>query len=82
MVVSVFGPHHCLVHDGAPTERVSVILTPWAIPLALGLGAIHPTLKKSHFSNACLVRCRLLSGLGTQTLDMVSDPAVEQRKFN
>jgi hypothetical protein len=41
MVVSGFGPYHHLVHDDAPTERAGVILTPWVMPLALGLGAIH-----------------------------------------
>jgi len=41
MVVSGFGPYHHLVHDDAPTEHAGVILTPWAMPLALGLGAIH-----------------------------------------
>ena len=41
MVVSGFGPYHHLVHDDAPTEHADVILTPWAMPLALGLGTIH-----------------------------------------
>jgi len=41
MVVSGFGPYHHLVHDDAPTERAGVILTPWVMSLALGLGAIH-----------------------------------------
>ena len=41
MVVSGFGPYHHLVHDDAPIEHAGVILTPWVMPLALGLGAIH-----------------------------------------
>ena len=41
MVVSGFGPYHHLVHDDAPTEHAGVILTPWAMPFALGLGTIH-----------------------------------------
>ncbi len=40
MVVSCFGPYHHLVHNDAPLEHAGVILTPWTIPLALGLGAI------------------------------------------
>ena len=41
MVVSGFFPYHRLVQNNAPTERAGVILTPWAMPLALGLGTIH-----------------------------------------
>ena len=41
MVVSGFGPYHRLVHDDAPTGHAGVILTPWAMPIVLGLGAIH-----------------------------------------
>jgi hypothetical protein len=40
MMVSGFGPYHHLVRADAPTKRAGVILTPWAMPLALGLGAI------------------------------------------
>ena len=40
MVVSVFGPYHHLVRADAPTKRAGVTLTLWAMPLALGLGAI------------------------------------------
>ena len=36
MVVSCFGPYHCLVHDDALTKCTGAILTPWAMPLALG----------------------------------------------
>jgi hypothetical protein len=39
MVVSGFGPYHHLVRADAPAERTGVILTPWAMPLELGLGA-------------------------------------------
>ncbi len=38
MVVSGFGPYHRLVQDDAPTEHTGVILTPWAMPLALDFG--------------------------------------------
>jgi hypothetical protein len=41
MVVSGFGPYHRLVHDDAPTGHAGVILTSWAMPTVLGLGAIH-----------------------------------------
>ncbi len=41
MVVRGFGPYHYLAHEDAPTECAGVILTPWVMPLALGLGAIH-----------------------------------------
>jgi len=41
MVVSGFCPYHRLVQDNTSTEHTGVILTPWAMPLALGLGAIH-----------------------------------------
>jgi len=41
MVVIGFCPYHRLVQDNASTEHAGVILTPWAMPLALGLGAIH-----------------------------------------
>jgi hypothetical protein len=41
MVVSGFGPYHCLVHADTTTERAAgVIPTPWAMPLMLGFGAI------------------------------------------
>jgi hypothetical protein len=40
MVVSGFGPYHCLVHDKAPTKRAGVIPTPWMMPLTLGFGEI------------------------------------------
>jgi len=40
MVVSGFGPYHHLVRADAPAERAGVILTPWVMPRALGLGAI------------------------------------------
>ena len=64
MVVSGFGPYHHLVHADAPAERAGVILTPWAMPIALGLGAIllvgewhvpPPPPQKCLFSKACLV---------------------------
>jgi len=42
MVVSGFGPYHCLVHADAQTEPVGVIPTPWAMLLTLGFGAILP----------------------------------------
>jgi hypothetical protein len=38
MVVSGLGPYHHLVRANALAERAVVILTPWAMPLALGLG--------------------------------------------
>jgi hypothetical protein len=41
MVVSYFGPYHRLVHGDAPTKHAGVIITPWVMPLALGLGEIH-----------------------------------------
>ena len=40
MVVSGFGPYHHLVRADAPTKHAGIILTPWVMPLALGLGAI------------------------------------------
>ncbi len=40
MVFSRFGPYHHLVRADAPAERAGVILTPWVMPLVLGLGAI------------------------------------------
>ena len=40
MVVSGIGPYHHLVRADAPAEHAGVILTPWAMQLALGLGAI------------------------------------------
>ena len=42
MVISGYGPYHYLVHDNAPTEHAGFILTPWAMPLVLGLDAILP----------------------------------------
>ena len=36
IVVSSFGPYHCLVNADTPTERVGVIPLPWAMPLTQG----------------------------------------------
>jgi hypothetical protein len=41
MVVSGFGPYHCLWHDNAPTEHAGVIPTLWANVLTLGLVSYH-----------------------------------------
>ena len=63
LVVSGFGPYPRLVHDDAPTKRAGVILTPWVMPLTLGLGTIllggewhvpPPPPRKCHFSISCL----------------------------
>ena len=36
MATSGFGPYHGLWHDDAPTKRIGVIPTPWAMTYALG----------------------------------------------
>ena len=55
MVVSGFGPYHPLVHDDAPTGLAGVILTPWAMTIALGLGVIMPQPELYHaYGRVCL----------------------------
>ena len=66
MVVSGFGRYHRLVHDNAPTEHAGVIPTPWAMPLALGLGTIHrPSPLSRHLVHCCppdwAVYCRQIA---------------------
>ena len=44
MAWSGFGPYHCMWREYAQTKCICAILTPWAMMIALGLGAIMPRL--------------------------------------
>jgi len=47
MAWSGFGPYHGMWREYAQTKCIGVILTPWAMTIALGLGIITPKLSST-----------------------------------